>query len=119
PCGVASSVFVINTRVVKWPSRADVYIVFRRARGVSGPSVFNSPRHQAPSKKSRSSSGEVGGCISCDQRRVILSIGSLSLQMGSIAPRRLCTKVRRGKSERSRTLSGCRPYPRRFAYHLL
>ena len=83
---------------------------------MSGPSVFNSPRHQALSKKSRSSSGEVGGCISCDQQSTILSIGSLSLQMGSIAPP-LGTpaRSRTRKAGAEPALSGCRPYPRRLS----
>src|SRR5262249_46406205 len=82
----SESSFVTKTRVVKSRSRADVYILFMRASGVSGPSVFNSPRHQALSKKCTRSSGEVGGCISRDQQSVTFSIGSLSLQIGSIPP---------------------------------
>src|SRR5262245_65443648 len=61
-------------------------MLFKSSRGVIRLSVFHSPRHQAVSKKSISSSREVGGCISCDQRSLIFSIDSLSFQIGSMAP---------------------------------
>src|SRR5262249_50695736 len=100
-------------------SRADLYILFSSARGVRGQSVFHRPRHQAVSKKSSSSSREVGGCISCDQRSVIFSIDSSSFQIGSIGTtaRRIRTKVRRGKPERSRPCQAADPIRVGSGYH--